>query len=552
MKSIYNTIVWVSFVALFAIFCLPKAAKSDVDPRSGNFNLTYSDIRLSGKESDLEISRTYNSQTLHVGWFGAGWGCVFETRVIALGDGSLIVRESGSGQDTRYLPLTGSVSAEGATKKILEGIKQKVKLEDKVEKGLRERFIGDLRLRQLYEEAMALGKEIAVGAIFYESRGGRKVSVERTKEGYLRTFPHGRKEYFALDGSLRKITEASGYEVKVNYAGKVVKDIKDNDDKILVFEWNSDHKVIAVSNGGNSRAVYAYEDIRLTKATNTLKQSFEYTYDSNNLLLKVLHKDKTTIEIDYDKQRFYVTKYKDRSGNVVSYKYGRSKKNPETAYWTEALREDFWGKPQTIRYEYEEKKRADGSSYDYRNAVVEKGVLREIIYDEKSGHPLKLISGKYVSNFKYNEDGLLLERVSNRGEFIRYQYDKRVRKVAKVENNFGSASYNYDQRGNLVSASTDHGLKLNLFYNSKGMVSKVVHENWQEKNRHSMEFEYNIMGKPSKIVVEHLGTLELEYDNLGRVKAMKSPKGDAFINEIVAVIRAVVDTVAPVGINIGL
>jgi hypothetical protein len=48
-------------------------AYAGVNPQNGDFYISYTDASLSGQGHEVELVRTYNSKSTHVGWFGYGW-----------------------------------------------------------------------------------------------------------------------------------------------------------------------------------------------------------------------------------------------------------------------------------------------------------------------------------------------------------------------------------------------------------------------------------------------------------------------------------------------
>ncbi len=80
---------------LLGVFAL--SANAGVNLKNGNFYISYTDIIVPGGGKKLEITRTYNSKSTSVGWFGFGWGNVYETSLIPSPDGCVVVSEYGSG-----------------------------------------------------------------------------------------------------------------------------------------------------------------------------------------------------------------------------------------------------------------------------------------------------------------------------------------------------------------------------------------------------------------------------------------------------------------------
>ena len=80
---------------------LPMVAFGGVNLKNGNFYITYTDIIVPGGDHDLEVTRTYNSKSTDNGWFGYGWGSLYETKLMVSADGSVVVMENGSGAQTK-------------------------------------------------------------------------------------------------------------------------------------------------------------------------------------------------------------------------------------------------------------------------------------------------------------------------------------------------------------------------------------------------------------------------------------------------------------------
>jgi hypothetical protein len=61
-------------------------AHAGVNPRNGDFYISYEDASLSGQGHEIELTRTYNSKSTKIGWFGYGWGSPFETSLTVTQD----------------------------------------------------------------------------------------------------------------------------------------------------------------------------------------------------------------------------------------------------------------------------------------------------------------------------------------------------------------------------------------------------------------------------------------------------------------------------------
>ena len=143
------------FMNGFSLFVMTmlmaSLAQAGVNLKNGNFYISYTDIVVPGGGKKLEITRTYNSKSTEVGWFGFGWGSEFETRLEVSADGSIIVHEHGSGSKTRFTPKT-AIDANAAAKKIVDEMKKKTALNEKAAADLVTKLANNAELRHTYAE----------------------------------------------------------------------------------------------------------------------------------------------------------------------------------------------------------------------------------------------------------------------------------------------------------------------------------------------------------------------------------------------------------------
>ncbi|MBF0205479.1 MAG: RHS repeat protein [Oligoflexia bacterium] len=559
---IYRYYGYYSYYSYFLLLCLFSLVLNTgtnvmavVDPRNGNLYLHFDDIVAPGAEQNLEIQRAYNSTSWRIGWFGIGWGCYYETQLIVAADGSLFVIEHGNGSTTRYMPDQAGFNAENAAALVVKKIKEKGTgtVSPDAEQKLLERLRGDVQLRQIYAESLNISANVPVGSKFSTINKGSSERIERTTRGFERRFPNGRVEIFSDKGKLITVLRPNGYRVDIVYDGDVVKQIKDSESKSLVFEWFSDKRVKNITLGGNKKATYQYENIRLVKSTNALGVTLEYKYTPESRIKTVLYPNKISEEYTYTAPMLLVASYKDANNVLINFKYDRDPKNPNSSTTTSTY-QDAFGKPVISKYEYEVKKNSDGEETLIRHAVTTLGVKNEVIYDEKTKLPIEVTKGGVKEKMTYTADGLLKEKRYQNGDFLRYEYHSQHKKISKFEDKSGWAKYDYDSKGNLTKASTSVGHDITVLYNSKGLISKVVDNNLLSKAHRVLELENNIMGKPSKVTVEGVGTIMIEYDNLGAFKEVQYDKknGERIFKHVRAIVNDFTTAVSPAGVSLGI
>lgn len=84
-----------------------------VNIRNGNFAISYTHFN---DGTGFEFAKTYNSRSIRNGIFGVGWGSIFESRLTAMPDGSVIVRENGTGNLTTYGEPDDEAIADGVSR----------------------------------------------------------------------------------------------------------------------------------------------------------------------------------------------------------------------------------------------------------------------------------------------------------------------------------------------------------------------------------------------------------------------------------------------------
>jgi YD repeat-containing protein len=533
------------------VLLITTTAYAGVNLKNGNFYISYTDIVVPGSGKKLEITRTYNSKSTELGWFGFGWGSDYETHLEVSADGSVVVHENGAGGKTRFTPKN-KVDAVAAAQKIIEAMKAKTTLTGKSEKDLLDRLVGNAELRHAYALNFGVKTQLAAGTILYSNQRGLQ-QVQKLKSGYKRTLADGKEQIFDDTGKLVKINEQNNYSIDIAYnkSGKV-ETIKDNMAKQLYFEWYPDGRVKHIWSAGDKKTAYKYNEKDLVYSKDISGNEYNYTYKSNHYLTKIEYSDKTALEISYDPKTFFVATLKDRGGEETKYKYESDPKNPDFHYWTFVTKPGFDGKPVTNRYEYEIKNKPDGSLYTYRILTEVSGVKTETIYSECCSLPLKIARGSHVTTFEYNEDGLLTKKSSTKGDFVNIEYNNDIKKISKVVNNTGWTQFSYDAKGNLLKAVNSDGKAVLLVYDSNGKITKMVDNDSKTKNKRTLAFKYNSLGKPVEIAMDTVGQINVSYDNYGEIKKVQSKAGHKMALQVTQAFQNLLSIVKPAGVNLNL
>ena len=414
-------------------------------------------------------------------------------------DGAVVIHENGSGARTRFTPKD-SVNVDAAADLIIAELRKKKPMNDSDVKKLRSNLIKDAHLRQSYSEKYSVKLNLASGTMLYSNVRGFQ-TVEKIGSGYKRTKADGLEHYFNEKGNLTKVKDKYGYTVTLSYKNGSLTSIKDNQAKQLFFEWydSSPSFVKSIKSTGDKKAKYKYDTkgYGLVEASDVSGNVYKYSYDPNYNLTKISYSDDTSTGSSTVQKKKFASEVKNRDGRVIKYDYGSDKSNPDMHYWTTVSKKGFDGKWRKNKYEYEIRRKKDGSTYTYRIFTSVNGRDTETIYSECCGLPLKITQGKDVTTFTY-DDGLLTSKVSTRGEMVKLKYDKKLKKISWVKNNNGETFFQYSPKGDLKFAKNKEN-QVNLFYDREGRIMKMINKLVKTKSKQVLEFVYNNQGKPIEI-----------------------------------------------------
>lgn len=540
------------FLGLAILLSLPLVSDAGVSLKNGNFYVTYIDLIIPGGGNELMVRRTYNSRSPERGWFGNGWGSDYETFLASSPDGSVTIYENGAGAPNRFVP-EGNIDVAAASKKIIDAIRAKSTMDQKSADNLMKSLQKDEELRILYARRYNIEADLKVGTVLKSNTHGLQ-TLEKTKTGYTRKHNDGRVDLFDNEGKLLKMSDKSGYAVTFEYKGKVLASLKDSKAKQIFFDWFPSGRVKRVHTTSGAEAVYKYDDRtnNLVESKDAAGNVYKFAYDAKNNLSKVSYSDKTEMTIKYDKNQF-ASEVKSRDGEITKYKYESNSKNPELHYWTTVTSISTPGaKPVVSKYEYENKLRADGSQYTYRNRTEFNGHITETIYADQSNLPIKITNGKDITTFEYNKNGLLTKKTSSRGDSIELSYHEKFNKITKVKDRNGITDFTYDNRGFLSKAVNSSGSSVLISYDRNGKIIKMIDQNSNLKTKKVLSFIYNAMGKPIEIGLEGVGKINVVYDNNGDIKKVDSAKGPEMAMQVTESFQNLLAIVKPAGVSLGI
>lgn len=542
---------------LFLFF--PLLNHAGVNLKNGNFYITYTDHDLKGRNG-LSIDRTYNSKTTSIGLFGFGWGSEFETRLFTVGDGSIYIREHGGGGVTSFvqtandeLLLTSCINSLVAAAIEKGDIANNPVAINNFKKLMRE---SEERRRNSWEKYAAAG--LVPATVFAEnttwnSRDMGSQELVKTATGFKRSYSDGTYFLFNNDGlftgkydkydqpaytlsynekkQLTLITDKGGnqYNITTNAAGLITR--------------------LQTSQGVST---YLYNGNSLISTTDAGGNKYNYTYDDKYNMTSIGYSDGSFLKIEYYNVTLFVKKITDRNGTVTEYVYqtfyDADGKVNDNHYATWVIKANSsTDAPDSNYYEYETRKKPNGATYTYRMLQRVNGIETETTYSENCNNPLMKRRGNRKTVFEYNSNCFLVYK-ENDSYIAKAAYNEQLNKVTRTEyidKKTGDTSINtfeYNSNGDLVKA-TEADKWIKLFYNNDNKIIKMEYEDGV------LLYEYNSIGKPSKITVTGKGSINVQYDSDGEISKVDSPEGSGVSMAVTQAMQALLSRTKPRGLD---
>jgi YD repeat-containing protein len=500
------------------LLIVPMLAQAGVNPKNGNFYISYTDAVLTAQGYKLEMDRTYNSKSGHIGWFGAGWGSQFETHLTVLPDHTAAIVENGAGATSYYhdesRPRDAKRVAAGVAR-IVAAAKAKDKLSKQAVKDLTQKLLGDeedrLTAVNKYQVQSTLPRKLKLTAY---GGGYCAGTLQRTAAGYERDDSCGRVEEFDPKGNLlsrkQDLTE-DGYLLTLRYEHGHPVEIKDQDGRGFNLSWSSEGFVNRLVASDGTVVEYEYDDkhnlIQSNALAGTYKgESFGYDYDRRHNMTRIRYLEGTSMFITYD-DKDNVTRMDQTNGEHTLYEYLVEEKKPET-YSTRIRQFDQAGKESSQTIGFQTSKSATGESRLDGYSLQDQESLRA------------------ETKTELDEKGRMLSKTYRSGDVLSYTYHPTLEKIASVKlNGKLRATFKYNDKGDLIHAEDADGKAVDLEYDDQKHISRMVTTD-EEGKRGKLDFIYGANGKPVKISDEQ-GSIDVTYDDTGEISNVESAAGPA-------------------------
>ncbi len=544
-----------SLLAVLVFF--GTSAFAIVDMRNANFAETWTDLVVPGSGYDLRVARSYNSRSLMNGMFGFGWCSDFETKLEVTPESNLMLTECGGGLDIIFSPKNYESGKMGETiKTIISEVKKKnpdltAKYFTDLEKELKENSF----LREEFGRQLKLKGKVATGTTFYAN--GRDVeNIQLKNNEYVRTMPDGTYQKYNMDGRLVYMFDRNGNYLKLDWKADQLQSVVDNNGRKLNFKYSPSNKKVQEISGPNSLiAKYKFTGEDLKEVTNSWKNLFKYDYDDLHNITKIEYPDKTYKSLTYNKDKDWVTSFRDRQGCMESYTYEVDKEDPKNHYTSNVVKKCGQEITNKSTYEFVHKMRKDGlATYLYRVKSDVNGNISDITFHEIFSKPVTVTKNRETVSYAYFDNGLVKTR-RDKLKQMNFEYKNACQKVSTVETlvfdpkkseqkpiKTVMTNFTYeDKKCNLAAAQNTDGQNVKIQYDTRGRIALI-----EDQSKKIVKIKYEErFGKPSQVTRPGLGTIVVTYKNDGQIDKVDSKEGPNVAVQVASIFNNLLEIIGP-------
>lgn len=484
---------------IVALLAFPVFAGAGVNPKNGNFYITYNDAILKKDGHELSITRTYNSMATESGWFGYGWGSLYESRLVVLPDGSAAIKENGTGRTT-YYHTDNEAAIKAGVKRIVEVATRRDNLTPDAAADLATKLLGDEELRLKKVTAYGIYTELPKGAALGNVCG--TASLTRVTEGYRRVdcdmFGDTARatDTFDLQGRLMRHELTDGYAVTIRYADSGTPEIRDTLGQSIALVWTPEGRVARIT-ANKEETTYAYDhNGDLLTVADTIGHIYRHSYDDKHNMTRITYGDGLSMFISYSPRvSGRADAVTERNGDRQTFVY---RTDPENAKHT-------WTKHTMISHTGE----AASKEYEYQNETSATGVTHLTQLAQTGGN-------KSVET-KLDSQGRVIRKADKSGNFVEFSYHPTLNKLIEARNNQRTVKYRYNAAGDPIHAEDSTGEQFELAYDGKGRVRQVTEIDRGTGVKRELSIEHDDSNRMTRLTLSGLGSIRMIYDSEGNL-----------------------------------
>ena len=481
--------------------CLCNAGVGQpINVTNGNTYLQQTDYQLPSVGDAIEITRTYNSSSMHVNLFGRGWSSAYDETVTQFSNNDLRLLQS-DGRAVDFILVSGTSNTYNPRQEDFRG--QILRLSGGG-------FKLNLKNGEVHE-FNARGKLLSM-----TDRNNNQTSLS-----------------YDVNGNLVGLTDPFGRMLSVtsNVDGRVLS-IADAIGTVATYTYGAGNELLTVTYADNSRFQFVYDGgTHLTSVSDGLGNIVEsHTYDSDGRGFTSERQgpvEHYTLNYVSDSE----TDVTDALGHVTKYTVDKSKgRNLVTK--VEGLCSCGSSQVQTWVYD------------DQSNVTAKTDALNRTItftYDA-DGNRLTQNDATGTVVFTYNQFGEVLTRTDQLNNLTTNAYDAAGNPLTTTNALGKTTTFAYDTRGLMLTITDARGKVTSFAYDSSGNLtsktdplSHATQFGYDARSRltsvtnalgHVTAFAYDGVGRPTQITQADGTIISYEYDLAGRRTATIDAKGN--------------------------
>lgn len=556
-----------TITAFALIFSAPAFAI--VDMKSANYSESWTDLIVPGVGYDLRINRAYNSRSLFNGLFGFGWCSDYETKIEVTPESNLKLTECGGGMEIIYTPKNFNPNKVDSTiKMILTEVKRRrPDLKGDYVAGLEKELKNNDFMREEFSRRMNIKGKVEDG-VTYLANGKEAENITLKSGTYKRTLTDGTYQLFDFaTGRMTHMYDKNQNYLKLAWERDVLQSVADNLGRKLTFKYSAASKKVSEIVGPNGlTAKYAVKGEDLVEVTDAKGKKYKYAYDDVHNLTKIDFSDGTYKSLTYNKDKDWVTSFRNQKGCMETYDYQTSKDDPKNHFWSLVVKKCGEKVTNKSKYEFFHRLRPDGTGvYLYRVRTEVNNNVTDIVYHEVFGKPISILRDNVKTDYTYFENGFVKTK-KEPGRVLAFEYknscnkvsqltlqlmddagiDKQARKTAtakseKIVKTIRTRFTYEQQKCNLMLADTSEGQSVKLQYDAQGRISQIED---QAKKLVKIRYEARF-GKPWVVTRPGLGTIQVTYKADGEIAKVESKEGPNVAVQVASIFNNLLDIIAP-------
>lgn len=545
---------------------LPVSAFAIVDMKSANYSESWTDITVPGIGYDLRVTRAYNSRSLFNGLFGFGWCSDYETKIEVTPESNLKLTECGGGMEVIFTPKNFNPAKVDTTIKaiVAEVKRRRPDLKGDYVTGLeKELKINDF-MREEFSRRMNIKGKVEDGVV-YRANGKEAENITLKNGVYKRTLNDGTYQLFdAATGRMTHMYDKNQNYLKLTWERDVLQSVADNRGRKLNFRYSAATKKVSEIIGPEGlSAKYTHKNEDLVEVSDSKNRKHKYTYDDVHNLTRIEMPDGTYKALTYNKDKDWVTSFRNPKGCVETYDYQTSKEDPKNHFWSLVTKKCGEKITNKSKYEFFHRMRPDGTGvYLYRVRTEINNSVTDIVYHDVFGKPISILRDNVKTDYTYYDNGFVRTK-REPGKAVAFEYknpcnkvslltvqlleESPVRKTANAKAAEKVAKtvrtrFTYDQQKcNLMAADTSEGQSIKLKYDPQGRIAQI-----EDQARKLVKIKYEArFGKPAVVTRPGLGTIQVTYKNDGEIAKVESKEGPNVAVQVASIFNNLLDIIAP-------